>query len=111
MKKGGKRNSQATQADSAGVQANLTIPSRLKSTKCERESEEIIDTFRKVGVNIPLLDIIKQIPRYAKFLKEMCSLNKNRKLMKQLKLVKIFVQFYKTLAPKVIGSENFLNSL
>ena len=40
--------------------------SRLKSTKREQVDEEIMDTFRKVEVNIPLLDVIKQVPRYAK---------------------------------------------
>ena len=33
----------------------------------------MLETFRKVEVNIPLLDAIKQVPRYAKFLKELCS--------------------------------------
>ncbi|RDY01297.1 hypothetical protein CR513_15383, partial [Mucuna pruriens] len=28
--------------------------------------------FRKVEINIPLLDAIKQIPKYTKFLKELC---------------------------------------
>ncbi|KAL7584627.1 uncharacterized protein LOC111921322 [Lactuca sativa] len=37
------------------------------------EEKEILDTFRKVEVNIPLLDAIKKIPRYAKFLKELCT--------------------------------------
>ena len=32
-----------------------------------------MDTFRKVEVNIPLLDAIKQVPIYAKFLKELCT--------------------------------------
>ena len=32
-----------------------------------------MDTFRKVEVNIPFLNAIKQVPRYAKFLKELCS--------------------------------------
>ena len=45
------------------------FPLRLKSTKRKPEDEEIMDTFWKVEVNIPSLDIIKQIPRYAKFLK------------------------------------------
>ena len=39
----------------------------------EEEEKEILETFRKVEVNIPLLDAIKQIPRYAKFLKELCT--------------------------------------
>ncbi|KAL7615136.1 hypothetical protein Lser_V15G05445 [Lactuca serriola] len=37
------------------------------------EEKEILDTFRKVKVNIPLLDAIKHIPRDAKFLKELCT--------------------------------------
>jgi len=35
--------------------------------------KEILETFKKVEVNIPLLDAIKQIPKYAKFLKELCT--------------------------------------
>ncbi|KAG8473435.1 hypothetical protein CXB51_035626 [Gossypium anomalum] len=46
---------------------------RLARDKKEKEEKEILETFRKVEVNIPLLDAIKQIPRYAKFLKELCT--------------------------------------
>ncbi|RDY09185.1 hypothetical protein CR513_06490, partial [Mucuna pruriens] len=35
--------------------------------------------FRKVEINIPLLNAIKQIPKYAKFLKELC-VHKRRKM-------------------------------
>ncbi|XP_027348133.1 uncharacterized protein LOC113859603 [Abrus precatorius] len=35
--------------------------------------KEIMETFRKVEVNIPLLEAIKQIPKYAKFLKDLCT--------------------------------------
>ncbi|KAJ0577075.1 putative aspartic peptidase domain superfamily [Helianthus annuus] len=55
------------------------FPSRLRSTKKEREEQEIMETFRKVEVNIPLLDAIKQVPRYAKFLKELCTSKKKLK--------------------------------
>lgn len=36
--------------------------SRLATSKKNTEEKEILDTFRKVEVNIPLLDAIKQIP-------------------------------------------------
>ncbi|KAI3769952.1 hypothetical protein L6452_01068 [Arctium lappa] len=49
------------------------FPGRFEWTKREREEKEILDTLRKVKVNIPLLDVIKQVPRYAKFLKELCT--------------------------------------
>jgi len=32
-----------------------------------------LETFRKVEINIPLLDVIKQVSYYAKFLKELCT--------------------------------------
>ncbi|RDX82279.1 hypothetical protein CR513_36942, partial [Mucuna pruriens] len=35
--------------------------------------------FRMVEINIPLLDTIKQVPKYAKFLKELC-VHKRRKI-------------------------------
>ncbi|KAL2231178.1 UNVERIFIED_CONTAM: Retrovirus-related Pol polyprotein from transposon 17.6 [Sesamum indicum] len=49
------------------------FPERFTKAKKEEEEKEIFETFRKVEVNIPLLDAIKQIPRYAKFLKELCT--------------------------------------
>ena len=36
-------------------------------------NQEVLETFRKVEINISLLDAIKQAPRYAKFLKELCT--------------------------------------
>ncbi|XP_016742939.1 uncharacterized protein [Gossypium hirsutum] len=52
---------------------------RLVQCKKEQDEKEIIDNFRKVEINIPLLDAIEQIPRYAKFLKELCT--SKRKLL------------------------------
>ncbi|KAK8286611.1 hypothetical protein V6Z12_D07G001000 [Gossypium hirsutum] len=46
---------------------------RLAEDMKEKEEKEILETFRKVEVNIHLLNAIKQIPRYAKFLKELCT--------------------------------------
>ncbi|XP_070665017.1 uncharacterized protein [Malus domestica] len=50
---------------------------RFMKSKKEQIDKEILDTFRKVQVNLPLLDAIKQVPKYAKFLKELCK-NKRR---------------------------------
>ncbi|KAL5571230.1 hypothetical protein UlMin_020827 [Ulmus minor] len=50
--------------------SNLPFPSRFSTMKKEHE-KKFFETFRKVQVNIPLLDAIKQVPRYAKFLKEL----------------------------------------
>ena len=37
---------------------------------------EILEVLRQVKVNIPLLDIIKQVPTYAKFLKDLCTVKR-----------------------------------
>nr|XP_027093705.1 uncharacterized protein LOC113714106 [Coffea arabica] len=47
-------------------------PEMLKKTKRAEKEKEILDVFRKIQINIPLLDVIKQVPKYAKFLKDLC---------------------------------------
>ena len=42
--------------------------------------QELFETFSKCEVNIPLLKLVKSIPRYAKFLKELCTIKRNQKL-------------------------------
>ena len=35
--------------------------------------DDTMELFKQVNINIPLLDAIKQVPRYAKFLKDLCT--------------------------------------
>ncbi|CAN6687784.1 unnamed protein product [Malus baccata var. baccata] len=56
--------------------SNVPFPSRFMQTKKEEAEKDILETFKKVQVNIPLLDAIKQVLRYAKFLKELCTIRK-----------------------------------
>ena len=60
------------------------FPERLKAPshfgKQGEKIQDMMETFKQVKVNIPLLDAIKQIPAYAKFLKDLCTQKrKNRK--------------------------------
>ncbi|CAN6679391.1 unnamed protein product [Malus baccata var. baccata] len=66
--------------------SNVPFPSRFMQTKKEEAEKDILETFRKVQVNIPLLDAIKQVPRYAKFLKELCT---TRKMISTKEVVKV----------------------
>ncbi|CAN6544178.1 unnamed protein product [Malus baccata var. baccata] len=66
--------------------SNVPFPSRFMQTKKEEAEKDILETFRKVQVNIPLLDAIKQVPRYANFLKELCT---TRKRMSTKEVVKV----------------------
>ena len=52
---------------------DVPFPRRFMQSKKNENEKDILETFRKVQVNIPLLDAIKQIPKYAKFLKELCT--------------------------------------
>ncbi|CAN6542455.1 unnamed protein product [Malus baccata var. baccata] len=56
---------------------NVPFPSRFLQSKNEEEEKDVLETFRKVHVNIPLLDAIKQIPKYAKCLKKLCTTKKH----------------------------------
>ncbi|XP_062028613.1 uncharacterized protein LOC133744534 [Rosa rugosa] len=47
----------------------LPFPSRYAKSKKDEAEKAILETFKKVQINIPLLEAIKQIPKYAKFLK------------------------------------------
>ncbi|KAG8493733.1 hypothetical protein CXB51_011200 [Gossypium anomalum] len=49
------------------------FPERLNQCRKSKEDKEILETFKNVEINLPLLDAIRQIPWYAKFLKEFCT--------------------------------------
>ena len=49
------------------------FPHALKTKKKAINQDEILKVLRQVKVNIPLLDMIKQVPTYAKFLKDLCT--------------------------------------
>ncbi|CAN6566363.1 unnamed protein product [Malus baccata var. baccata] len=68
------------------VPPNVPFPCRFMQSKKEEAEKDILETFRKVQVNIPLLDAIKQVPRYAKFLKELCT---TRKRISSKEVVKV----------------------
>ncbi|KAM7484084.1 hypothetical protein LguiA_000093 [Lonicera macranthoides] len=51
----------------------VPFPHRLKDNKKGTQFEEILEVFKQVQINIPLLDAIKQVPSYAKFLKDLVT--------------------------------------
>ena len=46
-------------------------------TKTNKIDDHLLDAFKKVTINIPLIDVIKHIPSYAKFLKGICTPHRN----------------------------------
>ena len=51
-------------------------PHRLRVPKKVNNHSEIYELLKQVKVNIPLLDAIKKIPSYAKFLKDLCTVKR-----------------------------------
>ena len=51
-------------------------PNRLRIPKKLNNHAKIYELFKQVKVNIPLFDAIKQIPSYAKFLKDLCTVKR-----------------------------------
>ena len=52
------------------------FPQALRGKKKISNQAEIWELLSQVKVNIPLLDMIKQVPTYAKFLKDLCTVKK-----------------------------------
>ena len=52
------------------------FPQALRGRKKATQQAGILEVLRQVKVNIPLLDLINQVPAYAKFLKDLCTIKK-----------------------------------
>ncbi|RVW73514.1 hypothetical protein CK203_060024 [Vitis vinifera] len=59
------------------------FPQALHRKKGIKNASEILEVLRQVKVNIPLLVMIKQIPTYAKFLKDLCTIKRGLNVNKK----------------------------
>ena len=50
------------------------FPQALEESRKYEKNKDLYETFHRREVNIPFLDAIKQVPHYAKFLKELCTI-------------------------------------
>jgi uncharacterized coiled-coil protein SlyX len=61
---------------------------RLKASshfgKQEEKIQDMMEAFKQIKVNIPLLDAIKQVPAYAKFLKDLCTQKRKNWFLRKL---------------------------
>jgi hypothetical protein len=74
------------------------------AVKQRERYQEMMDVFKKVQINIPFLDAIRQIPPYAKFLKDLCT--QKRKMRKRspekiLLTEQVSYLIQHTVAPKI----------
>ena len=59
------------------------FPQRLKSQENKGKTLKIFEMLKQVKINIPLLDIIKEVPSVSKFLKDLCTRNRKLNVCKQ----------------------------
>ncbi|XP_076956499.1 uncharacterized protein LOC143631710 [Bidens hawaiensis] len=57
---------------------------RLKKQKMEEQYGKFLELFKQLHINLPFLDALKEMPKYAKFLKEVLS---NKKKLEELSCV------------------------
>ncbi|XP_057986490.1 uncharacterized protein LOC131171051 [Hevea brasiliensis] len=55
----------------------LPYPQRFQKAKLDKQFEKFSEVLKKLYINIPFIDLISQMPSYAKFLKEILT-NKTR---------------------------------
>ena len=65
------------------VSNHLPFPSAMQRHKVGDKTLEILEVLKQVKINIPLLDMIKQVPAHAKFLKDLCTVKRMIKLSKK----------------------------
>ena len=59
------------------------FPQSLKTKKKAINQAKILEVLRQVKVNIPLLDMINEVPTYAKFLMDLCTVKKGLSIDKK----------------------------
>ena len=59
------------------------FPQALNGKKGISNALEILEVLRQVKVNIPLLDMIKQVSTYAKVLKDLCTIKRGLNVSKK----------------------------
>ena len=51
----------------------IPYPSRLKNDKQDKQFSDLYNMLSKVNINLPLLDVIRNVPAYVKFFKELST--------------------------------------
>ncbi|KAG9439984.1 hypothetical protein H6P81_020149 [Aristolochia fimbriata] len=102
---------------------NLPYPSRAKTDILKSSFARFLKTFKNMQINIPLLEALKQMPLYGKFLKEVISekrkmeeqgtvlLNENCSAILRNELPKKLKDPGSFTIPCEIGSNKFANAL
>ncbi|XP_039126983.1 uncharacterized protein LOC120263159 [Dioscorea cayenensis subsp. rotundata] len=62
----------------------IPYPARLKQDKEEAQFKKFLNVFKQLHINIPLVEALTQMPKYAKFMKDLLS---NKRKLEELETV------------------------
>ena len=65
----------------------VSFSQALKTGKLPENQSEILEHLKEVKVNLPLLHVIKQVPSYAKVIKDLCTMKKRHHVKKTAFLI------------------------
>jgi hypothetical protein len=73
------------------------FPQALTESRKYERNKDLCETFRRCEVNISLFDAVKQVPRYANFLKELCTIKMKQKLKgcEKVRVGRMFLQLFR----------------
>ena len=74
---------EAPKGDTVKKSTPPPFPQALRNKKKTINQTKILEVLRQVKVSIPLLDMIKQVPTYAKFLKDLCTMKRGLNVNKK----------------------------
>ncbi|GKV04420.1 hypothetical protein SLEP1_g16575 [Rubroshorea leprosula] len=64
----------------------IPFPQRFLQANLDKQFSKFLEVFKKLHINIPLIDAISQMPSYAKFLKEILV---NKRKLEEFEMVKL----------------------
>ncbi|XP_027351168.1 uncharacterized protein LOC113862277 [Abrus precatorius] len=77
---------------------SLPYPARLKKDKDDEQFGKFLSLFRQLHINLPFVDALAQMPKYAKFLKNLLS---NKKKLEELATVTLIEECSAILQNKI----------
>ena len=89
-----------------GYEPKTPFPLALEkpNVKEDPRKTQVMDTLKEVKINLPLIDVVQQIPAYAKFLKDLCVRKRKAQgnIPRKVKLTeKVSSIFVSSLPPKL----------
>ncbi|GAB2273230.1 hypothetical protein Dimus_039018 [Dionaea muscipula] len=79
--------------------SHMPYPLRFSKAKRVEQDKSLLDLFKRVEITIPLLEEIRQVPKYAKFLKDLCTSKRKTREGEHVRLARSVSSLYTQTVP------------